>query len=264
MKKVALITGASSGIGRALAHEFATHGFNLILVSKNEEHLMAAGADLRNRHGTFGVDVVTIVKDLTKSNACRELYDEVKRLNLDVDVLINDAGVAKRGDFADLPLEDIIEIPVLNTIALTILTRLFLEDMKKRNSGCILNLGSIAGYQPGPLLAVYHASKAYVNTFTEALAEELQDTGITVTCLCPGPTDTHFFERAEMEDANVVKSGLLMDPSEVAEAAYEGLVRKERIVIPGAMNKVMTFTRRLIPIELQAKINKKFYEQSEE
>jgi short-subunit dehydrogenase len=266
MKKTALITGASSGIGRALAHEFATHGYNLILVSKTEEHLMAAASDIRNRHGVHGVDVVTIVKDLTKENACKELYDETHALNLPVDVLVNDAGVAKRGLFEEVALEDHLQSLRLNTEALTALTHYYLRDMKKRNSGMILNVGSITGFQPGPLLAVYHATKAYVVSLSEALVEELKDTNITLTCLCPGPTDTHFFERADMEDANVVTIGerLMMTSEEVAEAAYQGLMNKERIVIPGAMNKVMTFTRRLIPVELQAKVNKKFYESSEE
>lgn len=264
MKKIALITGASSGIGRALAHEFATHGYNLVLVSKNDEHLQAAARDIRNRHGAFGVDVVTIAKDLTMPNACRELYDEVKKLAIEIDVLINDAGVARRGNFADTKLEDNIETIVLNTVSLTILTRLFLGDMKARNSGAVLNLGSIAGFQPGPLLAVYHASKAYVNTFTESIAEEMEGTNITISCLCPGPTSTHFFEHANMEDAKVLQSNLVMKPEEVAEAAYEGLMNKEKMIIPGAMNKVMSFGTRFMSTELQAKISRNFYEQNKD
>lgn len=266
MKKTALITGASSGIGFALADEFAMHGYNLVLVSRDEVNLNSAVERLRTKHGVHGIIMTPIVKDLTKEHSCQELFDEVRDMRIRIDVLVNDAGVGKGGLFYDIPLAEHVQVLRLNVEALTTLTSLFLTEMKMRDMGMVLNLGSVAGFQPGPLLAVYHATKAYVVSFTEALAEELKDTGITVSCLCPGPTSTHFFENANMMDANVVHYGnmTMMKPEEVAHAGYEGLMERERIIIPGAMNKIMTFTRRLIPLELQAKVNKKFYEQHSE
>ena len=144
------------------------------------------------------------------------------------------------------------------------MTKLFLRAMIARNSGKILNVGSVASFQPGPLLAVYHASKAYVLSFSEAVAEEIKDTGVSITVLCPGPTDTDFFRKAEMEDSRIVESGMLMDADAVAKVGYDALMAGDRVAIAGFTNKVMTFTRRFIPLSLQAKINKKFYEVSEE
>jgi uncharacterized protein len=261
MKPIALITGASSGIGLALAREFAAHEYDLVMVSERPRELERAAFRIRDE---FDCEALPIVKDLTWEGAADEIYDELGRRGLPIEVLVNDAGVGQRGEFVDIPPERDTYLIRLNVEAVTRLTKLFVRDMLDRGRGGILNLGSIAGFQPGPLLAVYHATKAYIVSLSEALAEELQDTGITVTCLCPGPTATNFFVRAGMEDTNVVQKGKMMDPEEVARAGFEGLMNGERIVIPGAMNKVMTFTRRLIPVSVQAKVSKKLYEQAEE
>jgi len=256
-----LITGASSGIGKALARQFAIEGFDIVAVASNAAKLSLAAGELRAVHP---VEIIEIVKDLTQSTAPQEIYDELRARGITIDVLVNDAGIGQGGPFSESPLDKDIEVIRLNVEAVTRLTKLFLNDMLVRNSGRILNVGSVAGFQPGPLLAVYHATKAYVNSFSEALAEELKDTNITVTLLCPGPTDTDFFQRADLEDSRIFESGMLMEPEEVAEIAYDALMDGERVVIPGMSNKVMTFTRRLMPLGMQAKLNRKFYEIREE
>ncbi|HEY0963855.1 MAG TPA: SDR family oxidoreductase [Pseudomonadales bacterium] len=256
-----LITGASSGIGKALARQFAAEGFAIVAVASNEAKLSLAAVELRADHA---VDIVEIAKDLTQSSAPQEIYDELRRRGITIDILVNDAGIGQGGTFGTSPIDKDIEIIRLNVESLTRLTKLFLNDMLLRDSGRILNVGSVAGFQPGPLLAVYHATKAYVNSFSEALAEELKDTNVSVTLLCPGPTNTDFFERADLDDSRIFESGMLMEPEEVAEIAYDALMDGERVVIPGMSNRVMTFTRRLMPLAMQAKLNKKFYEVKEE
>jgi short-subunit dehydrogenase len=261
MNQTALITGASSGIGKALAHQFAGKGFNIVAVASKNARLDLAAAELRAQHN---VEVTEITRDLAEASGPQEVYEEICQRGIVVDILVNDAGVGQGGPFSDYALEQDLHLIRLNVEALTILTKLFLKDMLARNSGRILNVGSVAGFQPGPLLAVYHATKAYVNSFSEALAEELKDTRVTVTLLCPGPTDTDFFRRADLEDSRVYESGMLMEPEKVAEVAYDALMSGERVVIPGLSNRVMTFTRRMMPLALQAKFNKKFYEVKEE
>lgn len=259
--KTALVTGASSGIGKALAQEFARNGFNIIAVSSGEDELAMAAREL---DAMPGISATWIARDLTEDSAAQDIYDELSAKGVVVDVLINDAGVGQREFFHETDIEKDLVIIQLNIIALTRLTKLFLRDMVARNDGKVLNVGSVAGFQPGPLLAVYHASKAYVLSFSEAIAEELKDTRVSVTVLCPGATDTDFFRKADMEETNVYEKGKLMDPAEVAKAGYDALMSGDRIVIPGVGNRIMTFTRRLIPISLQAKVNRKFYEVNEE
>ena len=251
--KTLLITGFSSGIGKALSHQFAKDGFDIIGVARDRDHMERTAEELRKQHG---IEVQLVQKDLAKDGAAKEVYEEVKAFNKPIDVLVNDAGVGQHGKFVDIPYERYAHLIHLNVISLTHLSRLFLEDMVKRDEGRILNLGSIAGFQPGPLLAVYHATKAYVVSLSEALATELEemDSKVTVTCLCPGPTDTDFFSKADMEETNVVhhKDKLMMDPEEVAEGAYEALMDGERIYITGTNNKVSTFIRRVNPKSLQS------------
>lgn len=260
-----LITGASSGIGKALAHEFATHGHHIIAVAQNKGKLEAVATELRAQHN---VEVLTVEKDLARDGAALELYEEIKKFGRTVNILVNDAGIGQRGNFVDIPAEKDDEIIHLNILSLTHLTKLYLREMVDRNEGKILQLGSIAGFQPGPLLAVYHASKAFVVSLSEALATELEDMGsaVTITCLCPGPTDTDFFSRADMENTNVVqhKDQTMLPPEKVANGAYKALMDGERVYIPGASNKVLTFIRRAIPKSLQSRLQKKFYETNEE
>ena len=260
MAATALVTGASSGIGRALAHRLAQEGYDIVAVAENPSQLDEAAAELRSRHD---VEVQSIGTDLTRENAPRELYDELRDRGVTVDILVNDAGVGQGGYFAETALEKELEVIRLDVEALVILTKLFLADMIQRNQGKILNLGSVAGFQPGPRMAVYHASKAFVVSFSEALQTELKDMGtnVTLTCLCPGPTATHFFERADMEDSRAAT--MAMDPTEVADGGFKALMDGERIYIPGASNKMLTFTRRVIPASLQARFNEKIYESAE-
>lgn len=261
MSKTALITGASSGIGKALANQFAENNYDLVVVAENGSKLSEAAGEFRNN---YKVKVKEITKDLAKEDAPAELYNQIRGENIQIDVLVNNAGVGQKEKFHETDIEKDIRIIRLNIEALVRLTKLFLRDMVDRGEGKILNLGSVAGFQPGPLLAVYHSSKAFVNSFSEALNDELKDTGVTITVLCPGPTDTEFFDKADMENARILEDGIVMEPEEVAEIGYEALMEEERIIIPGMSNKVLTFTRRLIPKSLQASIHKKLYEVKEE
>lgn len=259
MKKTALITGASSGIGYALATEFAKNGYDLILIAEKTGKLKRHADKIR---GEYEIDVTEIAKDLTQPTAAQEIYDGLAGKK--VDALVNNAGVGQKEKFHESGIEKDLTIIHLNIEALIRLTKLFVKDMIARGDGKILNLGSVAGFQPGPLLAVYHASKAFVVSFSESLAKELEDTGVSVTVLCPGPTDTQFFKRADMENARILEDGIVMEPEKVAKIGFDALMNEERVVIPGMSNKILTFTRRLIPQSMQASIHKKFYEVKEE
>jgi short-subunit dehydrogenase len=262
MENFALVTGASSGIGRALAEEAAKDGFNLILVSGDEGKLKEAENDLRQAYPHL--KVLSYAKNLATENGPKNIFDEIKREGIKIHTLINDAGVGHNEPFRDYGIDIDLNMIRLNIEAVVSLCKLFLQETRSSNEGRILNVGSIAGFQPGPLLAVYHATKAFVNSFSEALGEELKDTKITVTCLCPGPTDTEFFDRAEMDDAKIVQKGPIMDPKKVAEAGYQAMKDGERTYIPGFTNKALTFMRRVMPKSMQAKMNKKMYESVEE
>lgn len=259
MRKTALITGASSGIGNSLATELAKNGYNLILIAEKAGKLNLQANKIR---AEYGINIIEITKDLTHPNAAQEIYDELEGKN--VDVLVNNAGVGQKEKFHDSDIEKDLTIIHLNIEALVRLTKLFVKDMINRGDGKILNVGSVAGFQPGPLLAVYHASKAFVVSFSESLAKELEDTGVSVTVLCPGPTDTQFFERADMENARILEDGIVMEPDKIAEIGFDALMNEVRVVIPGMSNKILTFTRRLIPQSMQASLHKKFYEVKEE
>lgn len=257
----ALITGASSGIGKALAHKFAEHNYNLVLVAEMATELSRAAQELREK---YPVEIVEMPKNLTDEQAPREIYDNLSRRNIEVDILVNNAGVGQKEKFHESDIEKDIYMIRLDIEALLRLTKLFVKDMVSRGSGKILNLGSITGFHPGPLLAVYNASKAFVISFSEALADELEDTGVTVTVLCPGPTDTNFFNRADMENARILQDGVVMKPDKVAEIGYKALIEGERVVVPGMSNKILTFARRLMPKSTQATLNRKLYEVKEE
>lgn len=253
----ALITGASKGIGFHLAREFAAHGHPLILVAPNSEELETAAAEIRAEHG---VTVRTIAQDLTESHAADNIFEQLQAENVTIDVLVNNAGQGFRGQAWEIPLEHDIAMVRLNIEAVLRLTKLFLPPMVQRGRGRVLNVASVAGFEPGPLLAVYHASKAFVLSWSEALAIELEDTELTVTALCPGATDTDFFPKADMEGARIFQKGSVMAPQDVAKAGYEGLMKKELFVVPGGVNKALVAARRILSEGAQAKINQKFYE----
>ncbi|WP_435359611.1 SDR family NAD(P)-dependent oxidoreductase [Haloarchaeobius sp. DFWS5] len=242
-RDTALITGASAGIGRELARQFARHGHDLVLVARREAVLDEAADELESR---YGVTVTTIVKDLDDDDAPQELYDEVHEQDLDVGVLVNNVGIGTYGPFAESDLDRELTQLRLNVTTLVTLTRLFLDDFTARGSGKILNVGSVAGFQPGPFMAGYYASKAYVNSFTEALAEELRESDVSATVLCPGPVDTEFQSRAGMGHSTV-GSTFTHSVEQVGKAGYEGTMQGKAVVVPGLPMKALTMLARVTP-----------------
>ena len=232
--RYALITGATEGIGYELAKLFAGDGYNLIIVARTEQNLQQRATELSQ----YGVTVVPIAKDLFQSNAPFELYDEVRAKGLTVDVLVNDAGQGQFGLFVESDIRRQLEIIQLNVASLTTLTHLFLKDMVARNEGKILQLASIASELPGPWQAVYHGTKAYVLSFTEALIRELKDSAVSMTALQPGATDTDFFNKAEMLESKIMDTKL-SDPVKVARDGYEALMKGDDKIVSGFKNKVM-------------------------
>lgn len=240
--RYALITGGTSGIGYELAKLFAEDGYNLIIVARDENELNEKSAELSGA----SIDVITIAKDLFKAEAAFEVYDEVKKRNLTVDVLVNDAGQGQYGLFVEQDIHRLLNIIQLNVNSLTVLTHLFLKDMVARNEGKILQLASIASELPGPWQAVYHATKAYVLSFTEALIRELKDSGVTMTALQPGATDTDFFNKAEMQESKIMDTKL-SDPVKVAKDGYEALMKGDDKIVSGFKNKAMVASSNIMP-----------------
>ncbi|RYY33584.1 MAG: SDR family oxidoreductase [Sphingobacteriaceae bacterium] len=242
--KYALITGGSAGIGLELAKLFAADKYNLVLVALEEQELANAAAQLRQQ----GVEVITIAKDLFDRQNAYAVYDEVKAKGIQIDVLVNDAGQGAYGLFKDNELERELGIIDLNIASLVILTKLFVQDMVARNEGKILNLASIASQTPGPWQAVYHATKAFVLSFSEGIRYELKDHNITVTALQPGATDTDFFAKADMLDSKVVQDkSSLSDPADVAKDGYEALMAGTDKVVSGLKNKAMMAASNITP-----------------
>jgi short-subunit dehydrogenase len=252
-----LITGASSGIGLELAHEFAAHGHPLILTARVSQELIHVADELKR---TYGVTVHTIARDLEEAGATDDIAAELASQGLQVHILVNNAGLGFRGNFWEIPLENDLSMLRVNIGAMLRLTKLFVPDMLRRGSGRILNTASVASFEPGPTLAVYHATKAFVLSLSEALATELKDSGITVTALCPGPTDTDFFPKADMVDTRAFQQAVVMGPQKVAEIGYEATMRGERVIVAGTVNKLLVFSRHLMPESAQAKMNEKMYE----
>lgn len=241
-----LVTGASSGIGEELARLFAADGSDLVLVARRRERLEALAAELEKRHGVaVGVEAV----DLSRPERLAELCRRLDQQGVEVDVLVNNAGFGARGTVAELPEERQLEMVRLNIEALTALTRALLPGMLARRRGGILNVGSVAGFQPGPFMAVYYASKAYVLSFSEALAEELRGSGVGVTVLAPGPTVTGFQEAAGLEGSLLFEL-LPMAAAPVARAGHRGFRRGKVLVVPGLGNRLLAFSHRLFPRRL--------------
>ncbi|MBV9391176.1 MAG: SDR family oxidoreductase [Verrucomicrobia bacterium] len=245
-----LITGSSSGIGLHLATEFAKHGHPLVLVAPDRNELETVAMDLGS---TYSVDVTAIAADLREEAAAQSVFDQLG--GSQIEILVNNAGHGKKGNAWEIPLEDDISMVALNIVAILRLTKLFLPPMVTRRSGRILNTASVAGFEPGPGYAVYSSTKAFVLSYSEGLATELKDSGVTVTALCPGPTDTDFFPKAGMLETRAFQQAGLMAPQDVAEAGYKALMAGDRVIVPGFSNKAMVFLRRLIPESLQAKLN---------
>ena len=254
---VALITGASTGIGREFAHICARDGYDLILTARSLPQLDSLASEIRE---STGRSVQTIARDLSDAAAPGELYDEVSRAAAPVDVLINNAGFGLVGRFWELDEADQLEMIRLNIGALTHLTRLFLPEFIQRRHGGILNVASTAAFQPGPLMAVYYATKSYVVSFSEAIHNEAREFGITVTTLCPGPTRTQFDKRAGASATRLFKSGRAMDARLVAEIGWDAFKRGKSLVTAGRLNALMAFFTRFAPRQFTASMARRFSE----
>jgi uncharacterized protein len=251
---IALITGASGGIGLELAKIFARESHDLALVARSHDKLKSIAEDLQQ---TYGVQVKYYTKDLSISSTPEEIFEALQSEGGNIDVLVNNAGFGWRGEFAHMDLTDALEMIQVNITTLTHLTRLFLPGMIERKRGKILNVASTAAFQPGPLMATYYASKAYVLSFSEALSEELLGTGVTVTALCPGPTATGFGQRAGFAKEKILGDILSMDSHTVALDGYKGLMNRKPLVVSGWKNWIGTKLVRLIPRPIPARLIKK-------
>ncbi|MBI3249545.1 MAG: SDR family oxidoreductase [Deltaproteobacteria bacterium] len=249
----ALITGASAGIGYALSRCFAADHHDLILVARQEQKLRHVAEEL---HREFQVSTHVIAADLAQADAPRKLADAVQANSLTVDFLVNNAGFGLGGKFTETALATELEMVQVNIVSLVYLTKLFLPAMVERKSGRIMNVASTAAFQPGPFMAVYYATKAFVLSFSEAIGNELSGTGVTVTALCPGPTASDFQARANIQETRLVKSKLMgfMSTEAVAQVGYRGLMSGKRVVVPGVMNKLGVQGTRVLPRRLSAQI----------
>jgi short-subunit dehydrogenase len=241
--QTALITGGSGGIGLELAKLCAHDGYNIILVSRNTEELQKAANSLAV---TAPQTVSFIAADLSTSEGVAAVLEYIKTNNISVDALINNAGFGQLAPFADMAPERINAMLQLNITALTMLTRALLPSMLARKSGRIMNVASTAAYQPGPFMTTYYASKAFVLSFSEGLAEELRGTGVSVTALCPGPTKSAFQAEAGLHGSRLLELGL-MDAGIVAKDGYKAMHSGRVIVTPGLQNKLQVFLIRLLP-----------------
>ena len=246
MKKTALITGASSGIGLELAKIFAREGYNLVLVARD----MNVVPD----NIFYGVSVNKISKDLTARGAVGEIVSRLNDSEINIDVLVNSAGFGDYGLFHELSREKQLQMIDLNVRALTELTHGIAGNMVKMKSGKIMNIASTAAFQPGPLMSVYYATKAYVLSFSQALDNELRPFGITVTALCPGPTISNFQKAASMEDSKLVRGKRLPSALEVAEYGFKSVMKGKRVAIHGRINFIFAEAVRFIPRSLATKI----------
>lgn len=242
-RPVALITGASAGIGKELARILA-RDHDLILSARRVEELTALAAELRTAHGAA---CHVIPADLADPAGPRWLFDQATAAGLTVDVLVNNAGFGDLGPFAAADLPKLMRMIQVNVTAFTELLGLFVPGMTDRGRGRVLNVGSIAGFQPGPMMATYYATKAYVNSLSQALANELAGTGVTVTCLCPGPTESEFGAVAGFSQTRAFSVGMRMTAREVAEAGVRAMMRGKGLVIPGWRNRLMIVLQRFVP-----------------
>lgn len=256
---ITLITGATSGIGYAFAHICAREQNDLVLVARNHKKLEEIKSDLEKK---CNITVHIIPQDLSEKNSAQKVYTKIQEKNLQIDTLINNAGFGLYGDFSETDWSAEERMIQLNITTLTEFTKLFLEGMKKRNSGKILNVASTAAFQPGPLMAVYFATKAYVLHFSEAIADELRDTGITVTALCPGPTASGFQKEADIEASPLVKGKKLPTSEEVAEYGYQALQRGKRVATHGMINWALAQSVRFSPRRMVTWLVRKMQEKA--
>ena len=251
--KRAVVTGASSGIGFELCRLFAADGYDLVITARRAELLNRLAEDLRSKHG---ISVKTILKDLGQPNAAEELWTEIRKVG-EIDALVNNAGVGTAGPFSNTDPVSIANMLQVNMVALTALTRCALPDMLARGRGNILNIASLAGYQPGaPGMAVYYATKNYVLSFSRALAIELRGSGVSLTALCPGSTHTEFDEKAGVTKLRLFRWLPVADARAVAQAGYLGMKQGRSVVIPGLVNKLLALGGELPPRRIALEINR--------
>jgi uncharacterized protein len=250
---LAIVTGASGGLGLEFAKLLAADKTDLVLIARSGNKLEALATDLRGR---YGVNVETLVLDLGTPDAAASVFERFP----DCDILINNAGFATKGRFDEITPERMREEILLDVLTLTLLTRAYLPAMRARGSGRIMNLASTAGMLPGPFMAVYYACKAYVISFSQAIAEELRGTGVTVTCLTPGATATGFSARAGNSETRLFTLMPVADAPSVARAGYRGLLRGQEMVVPGLMNNLVAISSRLTPRRLLLWISRKSIE----
>jgi short-subunit dehydrogenase len=255
-RQTALVTGASGGIGLELARLFAADGYDLVLVARSKDKLTQISEELGAQ---FKVSAHVLMKDLARAESPREIFAELEAAGVSVDVLVNNAGFGSYGLFAEADERAQLEMLQVNVVALTHLTKLFLTGMIARGRGRVLNVASTAAFQPGPLMAVYYATKAYVLSFSEAIANELAGTGVSVTALCPGPTETGFVAAAGMEKSKLFEANV-MDARTVALAGYRGMREGKAIVIPGLRNNIMARSVGFAPRSLVTKIVRRVQE----
>ena len=257
----ALITGASGGIGLELARISAAHGHDLVLVARRESLLLDLARTLAKEHG---VRAEAIAADLSHPHVAAAVVDRTAALGMDVDILVNNAGVGLYGLFSETSLDAEVEMIQLNITALTELTRLLLPGMLDRRSGRILNVASTASFQPGPLMAVYYATKAYVLSFSEAISNELEGTGVTVTALCPGPTASGFQAAANLEESKLFAGKTLPSSAEVAAFGYDAMMKGTPVAVHGFANKLLVQTPRFSPRAAVRKAVRSFQEKRQD
>jgi short-subunit dehydrogenase len=253
MKETALVTGASGGIGEDLARIIAANGDNVVLLARSAGKLQALADELSTAHK---IVASVMTADLSLPGAAEDIASRLAGRSITVDVLVNNAGFGILGNFAREDPQEQTQVLQVNIVALTQLTRLLLPGMLERRKGRILNVASTAGFQPGPFMAVYYASKAYVLSLSEALAEETAGTGVTVTCLCPGPTRTGFQDRAKMQKTRLFTLMSVMSSIDVARAGYDGMMAGRPLVVPGLTNKIGVQSLRIAPRWMATKIVK--------
>lgn len=250
---MALITGATSGIGRELTKLFAADNYDLILIARNKDELVNFAKELQGKHDIF---IKVIAKDLSKPDAAKEIYKELEKESLTVDVLINSAGFGTAGNFWEIDVEEETNEITLNVLSLTMLTKFLLPNMVKQKSGKILNIASVAAFFPGPLMSVYYGTKAYVLSFSEGIREELRGTGVSVTVLAPPPLNTGFAKRAQVKNKHSFDNAK-MTAEQVAQIGYEALMAGKDLIVPGWLNKIESLASRLAPYTLSARVIKR-------
>jgi uncharacterized protein len=256
----AVVTGGTSGIGYELARLLAKDEYNLVLIARDEEQLLYVSHELMRE---FGINVIAISRDLFDPENAFKVYREVIDRGIQTDILINDAGQGHYGQFADTDIRKELDIIKLNISSLVVLTKLFLKDMLPRKSGKIMNVSSIASKAPGPWHSVYHATKAFVQSFTEAIHNEVKDSGVTITALLPGVTATDFFNKADMLESKVVQEEKMDDAATVAKDGYEALMKGDDKVVSGLKNKMKVAMSNMVTDATAAEQMKKQQEPAE-